>query len=241
MQAVKWRIVGAGLAPRRTELEIPGWAGAPEPRSDGSPEHPWHCVPFSEAARYGIEVLFPFAYEARIATRGGRLVMESDAPDDAEDGPPPVVSVAERFYLYPFTLDLRAPEGWAIRTEPHPSFFTDPTHSTPIAIPGLVRTSWWPMATSLVFKAPAEGQTHVFRPGAPFVQVILVPETADYEIDPMSPEEAAERELQARRIEQSRDALAERSRWTSSSGIGFDGAYRHMLRAAKARDTAAAD
>src|SRR5579872_5299883 len=63
MQPVRYRIVGEGLAPRRTRLEVPGWAGEADPRADGSPEHPWHCTPFSEAARYGIEILFPFAYE----------------------------------------------------------------------------------------------------------------------------------------------------------------------------------
>ena len=52
----------------------------------------------------------------------------------------------------------------------------------------------------------------------------------------MDEEEAAERELQARRIRDSRDTLAEGTRWVSSTNTEFDGTYRHMLRAAKARD-----
>ena len=36
MQNITYRSVNADLRPRRTRLEIPGWAGEPEPRADGS-------------------------------------------------------------------------------------------------------------------------------------------------------------------------------------------------------------
>ena len=55
MQQVKYRLVNPRLAPRRTKLEMPGWAGQPEPRADGSQEFAWHCAPFTEGAQYGIE------------------------------------------------------------------------------------------------------------------------------------------------------------------------------------------
>jgi hypothetical protein len=42
MQEVKFRLVNPGLKPRRTKLEMPGWAGKPEPRADGSHEYAWH-------------------------------------------------------------------------------------------------------------------------------------------------------------------------------------------------------
>ena len=51
-----------------------------------------------------------------------------------------------------------------------------------------------------VFKAPAEGRTHIFRPNEPFAQIIVIPEEADFDLEPMSEEESAEREMQARRI-----------------------------------------
>jgi hypothetical protein len=51
-----------------------------------------------------------------------------------------------------------------------------------------------------VFKAPAEGRTHVFRPNEPFAQIIVVPEEALFDLEEMNEEESAERELQARRI-----------------------------------------
>jgi len=60
MPTVKYRVVGPGLAPRNTQLPIPGWGGEVQPRADGSHEQVWHCAPFSEGARYGLELLYPF-------------------------------------------------------------------------------------------------------------------------------------------------------------------------------------
>ena len=49
----------------------------------------------------------------------------------------------------------------------------------------------------------------------------------------MGEEEAAERELQARRIYSNRPKLAAGTEWTSSTDTVFDGTYRHLHRAAK--------
>ena len=65
MHTIKYRMTGENLRPRRTKLEIPGWAGQPEPRVDGSHEYAWHCVPFSEAAHYGVEVFYLSLSEIR--------------------------------------------------------------------------------------------------------------------------------------------------------------------------------
>ena len=59
MGKVKYRFNAPRLAPRRTKLEIPGWAGPREPRANGSHEQVWHCVPFSESAQYVIELFYP--------------------------------------------------------------------------------------------------------------------------------------------------------------------------------------
>jgi hypothetical protein len=87
-----------------------------------------------------------------------------------------------------------------------------------------------------IFKAPPRGVTHVFRKGEPFISLIALPADPELDLQPMSEEAAAERELKARRIAASRDALAEGTRWLSSTDTIFDGAYRHLFRAAKARD-----
>ena len=56
-----------------------------------------------------------------------------------------------------------------------------------------------------------------------------------FELVPMTMEEAAEREMRGRRIHASRDTLAKDSTWTSATDTVFDGTYRHILRAAKAK------
>ncbi len=237
MQQVKYRTVNPGLRPRRTKLEIPGWAGQREPRADGSHEFVWHCLPFSESAQYGIELFYPYDNELRVSTTAGQLVLDGDFGPDPETGVqwPPFRSFGEQFYTYQILLDLKVPEGYAIRMEPHPRLYTDPTETTPIAIPALIR-DWWPMMFFNVFKAPAEGRTHIFRKDEPFAQVLVIPAQADFELVEMPEEEAAEREVQARRIHKSREVLSADTQWVSASNTVFDGTYRHMLRAAKDRD-----
>jgi hypothetical protein len=88
----------------------------------------------------------------------------------------------------------------------------------------------------VIFKAPPRGVTHVFRQGEPFMSIIVLPAEPNLTLEPMEEEEAAERELQSRRIRDSRDTLAASTRWLSTTNTVFDGTYRHLMRAAKARD-----
>jgi hypothetical protein len=87
-----------------------------------------------------------------------------------------------------------------VRTEPHPRFYTDTTDTVLVAVPALLRTEWWPMVSFVVFKSPAVGGTHIFRPGEPMLQILIVPVTSDFTLVPMDEEEAAEREMRERRI-----------------------------------------
>ncbi|QUD87966.1 hypothetical protein [Phenylobacterium montanum] len=240
MPLVKYRIHGPLSPPRRTEIPVPGWAGEAQPRKDGSHEQVWHCTPFSEGARYGLEVAYPFEQELRVRTVRGKVKLEADWGPRPEDGRlwPPFRPFGEGFYSYQILLDLKVPPGWAIRTEPHPRFYADATNTTPLAVPALIRSEWWPMVFFVIFKAPPKGSEHVFRQGEPFANILVIPAEPDLELEPMGEEEAAERELQARRLHASRDTLAEGSRWVSSTNTVFDGSYRHLLRAARARDRA---
>jgi hypothetical protein len=235
-QTVKCRLFEKRLAPRRTKLEIPGWGGRSEPRRDGNREQPWHCVPFSESAQYGIEIFYPYDNELRVSTRDGKFLLEGDLGPNPGSGIewPPFRTFGEKYYTYQLLLDLKVDDGMAIRTEPHPRFYTDFTDTTPIAVPALLRR-WWPMVNFLVFKSPPEGRTHIFRPGEPMAQIVVIPAEPDFQIVEMSEEEAAERELQSRRIHASRDTLSADTHWTSSTNTVFDGTYRHIHRAAKAR------
>ena len=98
---------------------------------------------------------------------------------------PPFRNFGDAFYTYQILLDLKVEKGMAIRTEPHPRFYTDRTDTVPIAVPALVR-NWWPMMFFCVFKAPAEGRTHIFRPNEAFAQIIVIPEEANFELEPMN-------------------------------------------------------
>jgi hypothetical protein len=238
MPMMKYRLHGRRAAPQPIQMPIPGWGGAAQPRADGSHEQPWHCTPFSESARYGVELLYPFEAELKVRNLRGRVRLEADwgdAPDDQTMWPP-FRAFGEDYYSYQLALDLQVPAGWSIRTEPHPRYYTDPTNTTPLAVPAMIRSQWWPMTFFCIFKAPPKGVTHVFRKGEPFIAIIALPSEPDLDLQPMSEEEAAEREVRSRRLAASRDALAEGTRWLSTTNTIFDGTYRHMLRVAKARE-----
>lgn len=243
MTPIKYRLFSPRLAPRRTKIEVPGWAGAKEPRRDGAHEQAWHCLPFIEGAQYGIEIFYPYDNELRVSRREGQFVFDGDFGPNPQTGVqwPPFRAFGEEYYTYQLLLDLKAPPGLAVRTEPHPRFYTSTQNDVPIAVPALLRTEWWPMISFVVFKAPPAGGVHIFRPGEPFMQICIVPAEPDFELVPMDLEEAAEREMQSRRIHASRDTLAQDSRWKSSTNTIFDGTYRHILGAARARDRAADD
>jgi hypothetical protein len=176
----------------------------------------------------------PYNNELHVSTKDGRLNFEGDfgpAPDGGLQWPP-FRDFGNDFYTYQILLDLKVEKRFAIRTEPHPRFYTDRTDTVPIAVPALLR-NWWPMMFFTVFKAPAEGCTHIFRRNEPFAQIIVIPEEAPFELEKMGEEESAERELHARRIHASRPTLSAGTEWTSSTDTVFDGTYRHLHRAAK--------
>jgi hypothetical protein len=239
MREVKYRLANAGLAPRRTKLEVPGWGGKAEPRADGSHEYAWHCSPFSEGAQYGFEVFYPYPHELTVTRQTDGLAFDGDfGPPPNDDGDllwPPFRSFGRDYYTCQFLLDLKVEPQFAVRTEPHPRFYTDTTGTCPIAVPALLRTEWWPMISFVVFKAPDRGRSHIFRPGEPMLQLLVIPVSADFILAPMDEEEAAEREMRSRRIHASRATLARDSTWHSRTDTIFDGTYRHLLRAAKAK------
>ena len=237
MNTVKYRYYNPRLAPRRTRMEVPGWSGQPAPRRDGSHEYAWHCMPFVEGAQYGIEVFYPYDNELRVTKRDGQVVLESDWGPDPGTGIqwPPFRPFGEEYYTYQLLMDLKVADDMAVRAEPHPRLYTTPGDDVPIAVPALLRTSWWPMISFVVFKAPAEGRVHIFRPDEPFMQFIFVPADAPFELVPMNEEEAAEREMRGRRIHASRETLGKATNWTSSTNTVFDGTYRQILRAARAK------
>jgi hypothetical protein len=161
-----------------------------------------------------------------VSTKDGRLVLDGDfgpPPDDGRNWPPFRI-FGEHFYTYQLLLDLKVEAGLAIKIEPHPRLYTDPTDSVPIAVPALLR-NWWPMMSFMVFKSPAEGRAHIFRPNEPFAQFTVIPEESDSELVEMSEQESAARELQSRRIYESHATLSADTQWTSASNTIFDATY----------------
>jgi hypothetical protein len=234
MPIVKYRSINPNLRPRRTRLEMPGWAGQPQPRADGSHEYPWHCIPFSEAARAGIELCYSFDRALHVTMRDGALVFDYGPGETLDPGetPPPFRSFGREYYTHQIMIDLKVEPGLAIKTETHPRFYSDTTGTVPIAVPAVLR-HWWPMIYFMVFKSPAEGATHIFRPGEPFMQVTIVRPDEKIDLVEMAEEEAAERELQSRRIHASRNTLSADTQWTSDTNTVFDGTYRRIHGAAR--------
>ena len=67
------------------------------------------------------------------------------------------------------------------------------------------------------------------------MQIVFLPLSSQFELHEMNEEEAAEREMRGRRIHASRESLSKETEWVSSTETAFDGTYRHILRAAKAK------
>ena len=61
----------------------------------------------------------------------------------------------------------------------------------------------------------------------------MIPAESEFELEPMDVDEAAERELQSRRIHASRDTLGADSQWLSMTDTVFDGTYRRIHGAAR--------
>ena len=216
--------------PRRIRLEVPGWAGVSSAHGDGAPAQPWHCQPFVDGAMYGLELVYPYRHACRVVNRDGALAFEGGvAAEMAEAGlPHPFGAFAAGHYGMATALDLLPPPGYALRLGPHPRYFTDPSGEVPLALPGHLQRSW-PRQFFAVFRAPPPGAAHVFRPGEPYAQLLLVPAAETYRVEPMEPEQAQDRARQERQVALLGYLLAKHV-WRSDIGYWFDDKYKQLLR-----------
>jgi hypothetical protein len=228
--ALRWRTGYGAPPPRRIRLEIPGWAGASTPPADGAGAQPWHCQPFVEGATYGLELVYPYRSECRVRNEGGELHIEGGLAAEMEAAglPHPVGVFAAGHYGMATALDLLPPPGYALRLGPHPRYFTDTTGEVPLALPGHLQR-FWPRQFFAVFRAPPPGAVHVFRPGEPYAQLLLVPVDEAYRVEVMEPELAADRARQDRQVTLFAYMLAKRL-WVSDRGNWFDDKYKQLLR-----------
>ncbi len=175
----------------------------------------------------GVELLYPFEEELRVTRFRGKVTGSTPPGGGPGDGlmwPPFRGTFGEDFYSYQLSLDLEVPAGWAVRTEPHPRLPTPtPATRSPLAVPALIRSEWWPMMFFCIFKAPPKGVTHVFRKDEPFMSLIVLPAEPDLDLQPMTEEEAAgPRDSRPAHRRQSRHPCAKAPRWLSTTNTIFD-------------------
>lgn len=225
-----WRTGYDAPPPRRIRLEIPGWAGAGSPMRTGSGAEPWHCRPFAEGATYGLELVYPYRSECVVRNVDGVVRFEGGLAEEMQAAglPHPFGVFAPGHFGMATALDLLPPPGYVLRLGPHPRYFTDTTGEVPLALPGHLQR-FWPRQFFAVFRAPAPGQAHVFRPGEPYAQLLLVPVDETVRVVPMEPEEEAARARQDRQVTLFAYFLAKRL-WRSDAGNWFDDKYKRLLR-----------
>jgi hypothetical protein len=226
---LKYRTWYLGLPPQPIKLQIPGWAGHDRNHEDGAKPQPWHCPPFVEASTYGLEMIYPFNTECHVKNDNGTLQFLGDFSSEAVEGVkfPPFQIFAEGHYGYTSAIDIQAPPGHVIRIEPHPRFYTDQTGTVPIPVAGHLQTEWWPKIFFVVFKVPRPGETHIFRKGEGYAQMLVLPKKVSYEIREMDQEERSEREKLDSGISKGGPKISKHT-WKDHLGNVFDDKYKQL-------------
>jgi Flp pilus assembly protein TadD len=232
---IKYSTSGKALPPRPIRLQIPGWAGSPGLKMEnGSEPQPWHCPPFCDGATEGLELVYHYDTECHVYHENGELKIDWDfAREPGVLGSDEFGIFAPKpgmFYFFASLVDLQAPPGYVLRTQPHPRFYTDDTGTVPAAVVGHVQTEWWPKKLFVVFKAPKPGERHIFRKGEPYVQLTCVPQHGTYQTVPMTAEENAVRREQEQGIVRAKAFIA-KDVWYNGSGAEFSDHYRVLARA----------
>jgi len=233
---IQYSTYGKALPPRPIRMSVPGWSGAEQKMEDGSEPQPWHCLPFVEASTYALELLYPYETQCQVVNENGVIRFDWDFAHEpgAQLNGGEFVSFfpkhASRYYLFNTSLDLRAPAGHVIRTEPHPRFFTDQAGTAPLSMIGHVQTEWWPKRFFVVFKAPPSGQRHIFCYGEPYAQILVVPQRQVLEAKPISAEEGSRRRELESAIFNSKSQIA-RNIWRNPTGYEFNDHYKVLARA----------
>jgi Tfp pilus assembly protein PilF len=233
---IKYAAYAKVAAPQPIRLMDVSWGGAPQNMQDGSEPQPWHCLPFHEGSTYGLELIYPYEKECHVVGSGGALRFDWDfanEPGGALTGGEFVAFAprdASKYYMFNTRLDLQPPPGYALRSEPHPRYFTDDTGTAPLAMIGHLQGEWYPQLIKIVFRAPGRGQRHIFRKGEPFAQLLFVPRQIQYELTRMSFEESADRRDLEHAIETTQLDLADNI-WRNPGGMVFNNHYKVLARA----------
>lgn len=186
---LKYRTYYQAKPPEQIKLQMPGWSGEINEHKTGDIPQPWHCVPFVEGSTYGLELSWSFDTEYHVVNEDGDIKFIGDGTLESQRCPeiefPPFARFAPGHFGISSCLDIKVPEGFVLRIEPHPRYYTDETWTTPLAIPGHLNTAMWPKIFFVVFKNPAPGQRYIFKKYEPFAQVLVLPRKVIYEIEEM--------------------------------------------------------
>jgi len=227
---VKYRTWYQGIPPKPIKLQIPGWSGHDHSPMEAGKIQPWQCPPFVEGNTYGLELLYPFDTECHIKVIDGKIQFEGDFTEELKKVAPfhiplpPFKSFSPGYFGMTSCLDIDVPEGYILRLEPHPRYFTDDTDTVAAALPGHLQTQWWTRIFFVVFKYPRPGQTYIFRKNEPYAQVLVLPKKASYDLQPMTAEEVEARQKQDYQIAQHAQKISKSVR--TSHGHDFDHKYQ---------------
>lgn len=232
---IKYRTTGKAIPPQPIRMAIPGWGGPEGEKKNGMEPRPWHCPPFVEASTYGLELLYPYEKECHVINDNGEIRFAWDYPNEPDakllgDEFAGFFPKPSKFYLFNTNLDIKAPPGHVIRTEPHPRFYTDETGTVPLPMVGHVQTEWWPKTLFIVFRAPHFAERHIFRKGEPYCQIFFVPQLVQHELSKMDLEEEAHRQKLERDIIAAGAHIANNV-WQNPAGHEFKDHYKVLGRA----------
>ena len=236
MEKIQLKYAGYANALPPQPIKMGPWGGEPQKMKDGSDPQPWHCLPFVEGSTYGVELIYQHQTECHVVGANGTIHFEFDWPKEPggvltgmEFGAFSPVAAA-KYYLFNTRLDVQCPPAYTLRTEPHPRYFTDETGTVPLALIGHMQNDWYARLLFVVFRAPRQGERHIFRKGEPFAQLIFVPQRVEYEITRMTPEEEAQRRQRERAVGSFRKEIADHH-WTTADGGKQDNHYKVLVRA----------
>jgi Flp pilus assembly protein TadD len=231
---IQYSTSAKALPPQPIRMANAKWGGSPEKMENGSEPQPWHCLPFVEGSTYGLELIYPYETECHVVNADGSIRFEWDFAKEPggglSGGEFSILSPAgaPKYYTFNTGLNLEASPGYVLRAEPHPRYFTDDSSTAPLALIGHL-----PNDTNtgiIAFRAPRQGERHIFRKGEAFAQIILVPLDVKYDLTRMNFEESAERRDLEHGIEASRLDIAENI-WRNPAGVAFNNHYKVLARA----------
>ena len=142
------------------------------------------------------------------------------------------MNFAPNHFGFTSSIDIQTEPGWGTMIFPHPRFFTDMTGTVPLPVHGMIESDWWSNIFFLAFKAPLEGQKHVFRKGDGIAHLIFVPKEVEYNVQMMSVEESKARAECEQLANRHAHKVANR-KWIDKDGQTFDNKYKVLSLLAK--------